>query len=88
MAVYVDQARNAFKRMVMCHMLADSIEELHGMADKIGLKRSWFQPRSSPHYDLSVEKRKLALAAGAIEVDRYGLVEVIKRLRVSQTHSR
>lgn len=84
MSVYVDNARNKFGRMRMCHMMADSLDELHAMADRIGLKRTWFQPQSSPHYDVSLEKRKLAIQYGAIEVDRRQLVEIIKRLRVQR----
>lgn len=81
MAVYVDQEENRFGRMIMSHLVADSLEELHAMADRIGLRRSWFQPRSHPRYDVSRQKRALAMRFGAIEVDRKGLVEVIQRNR-------
>jgi len=79
MAVYVDNARNPYGRMLMCHMVADTIEELLEMADKIGLQRRHFQPTSHPHFDVSVGYRSKALAAGAVEVDRRGLVDVMKR---------
>lgn len=79
MAVYVDKAANPFGRMVTCHMLADTVAELHEFAARIGLKREWFQPASRPHYDLSKAKRAEALAAGAIEVDRYELSALMKR---------
>ena len=82
--VYVDGARNRFGRMIMCHMLADSVEELHAMADKIGIQRKWFQapPKAStPHYDICYEKRKLAIANGAIECDRRKVVELIRQYR-------
>ena len=47
-------------------MTADTLEELHEMADKIGLKRSWFQGNSNtPHYDIAASKRVLALENGA-----------------------
>lgn len=81
MAVYVDKEENRFGRMVMCHMIADSIAELHAMAGQIGMRREWFQPLSSPHYDLSKTRRSAALKAGAVEVSRRELVEIIKRQR-------
>jgi hypothetical protein len=81
MPVYVDQARNRFGRMIMSHMLADSLEELHAMADRIGLRRAWFQPRSTPHYDVSWEKRALAVLSGAKEIDRRQVVELIHAWR-------
>jgi len=79
MAVYVDGERNQFGRMVMCHMIGDTVAELHEMANRIGMKREWFQPYSSPHYDLSLSRRASAVKLGAIEVDRRSLVVVLKR---------
>lgn len=82
--VYVDSMRTPYRHMKMSHMLADTEEELHTMARRIGLKREWFQcpPKAStPHYDVSQTKRALAVEAGAEEVDRRGLVGVIRRLR-------
>lgn len=52
-----------------CHMFADSEEELHEFANKIGMKPQWFQNKKLPHYDLTVKRRQLALSMGAIEVD-------------------
>lgn len=71
MAVYVDNMRAGFGRMIMCHMTADTDEELHAMADKIGVRRIWHQkpPKaSSSHYDIALSKRALAVKAGAIEI--------------------
>ena len=75
MAVYVDNMcaslRVAGRNYVMCHMLADSDEELHEMATRIGVSRHyWQQPPkvSSSHYDITQSKRALAIKAGAIEV--------------------
>jgi hypothetical protein len=81
MPVYVDNARNKFGRMIMCHMLADTIEELLEMADRIGLQRRHFQPGSHPHFDVSLAYRQKALSAGAIQVERSELVAVMKRQR-------
>lgn len=79
MAVYVDNAENAFGRMVMCHMLADTVAELHEFAERIGCKREWFQPLSRPHYDLSKTYRVAALRAGAVSLTRRELVDMMKR---------
>lgn len=47
------------------HLLTSSIPELHEMADKLGLKRSWFQGGTFPHYDLTKSKRDKAINLGA-----------------------
>jgi uncharacterized protein DUF4031 len=80
--VYVDDANNSFGRMKMCHMVADSLEELHDMANKIGMKRSWFQNNlDHPHYDLSKTRRNLAVQFGAKEITQKELVEIIRAKR-------
>lgn len=81
MPVYVDNMRASYGRMKMCHMVADSMAELLAMADKIGVARRWFQPGSSPHFDIALSKRAMAVQNGAIEVDRRGLVDAMKRHR-------
>lgn len=69
MTVYVDAAQNAYGRMKMSHMIADTPEELHAMADKIGVARKWFQKMASfPHYDIAQSKRAIALQHGAVEL--------------------
>lgn len=78
MAVYVDDVRHRFGRMIMCHLWADSEAELHAFAARLGLKRSWFQqpPKASwKHYDISLSVKAKALQLGAILTDRYGPVE-------------
>lgn len=85
MAVYVDKAQHKLGRMVMCHMLADSMDELLAMADTIGVNRKWFQPKSHPHFDICKAYRAKAIAAGAIEADRRQLVDVMKRWRQARS---
>ena len=74
MTVYVDDMHlsemGQFGRMKMCHMIADTDEELHAMAARIGVARRWFQKPGtwSRHYDIAMSKRALAVAAGAVEV--------------------
>ena len=83
MSVYVDYefatrptGKWPFKKA--CHMTADTLPELHAMADRLGLKRAWFQnhPRY-PHYDLTSTKRRLAVGLGA----------VIQRMPVKARHA-
>jgi len=93
MTVFIDGARNGFGRMVMCHMLADTPNELHAMADAIGMKRQWYQSpdkASFPHYDLSLTRRALAVAKGAKEVTRQELSAHMKRVKaelIAQGHT-
>jgi len=84
MAVYVDQGKIPYRGMLMSHMLADSLDELHSMADRIGLRRIWFQGEGTPHYDLCQAKRRLAIQRGAIEIDRRQTATLIRQLRSSQ----
>jgi hypothetical protein len=92
MACYVDDMKAPFRRMVMCHMFADTREELFAMADRIGVARKWFQrpdaagvegmAASWEHFDISMSKRALAVKYGAIETDKYGPLEHLARLRI------
>jgi len=71
MAVYVDDMKAPYRGMLMCHMVADSDEELHAMAATIGVQRRWWQSpekTSGSHYDIAQTKRALAVAAGAVEI--------------------
>src|SRR4051794_14083770 len=46
------------------------LEELHALAARIGLRRSWFQDKPWPraHYDVTDTRRAAAIAAGAVPV--------------------
>lgn len=62
----------------MCHMWADTLDELYAMADKIGVQRKWLQlpPKASwVHFDISLAKKALALEAGAVLTDKFGPTE-------------
>ncbi|WP_431476527.1 DUF4031 domain-containing protein [Massilia eburnea] len=82
MAVYVDNARIAWRGHQWCHLVADSLEELHSFAKTLGLKRSWFQAHASlPHYDVTVEVRGIAISHGAVAADRRTLISRGRQLR-------
>lgn len=70
MSVYVDDMPAGFGRMVMCHMVADSTEELLAMADRIGLQRRWIQKAGTrrEHFDISLTRRAEAVRCGAVEI--------------------
>jgi len=80
MSVYIDNSNIPFKGMIMCHMIADTDEELYEMVDKIGLQRRW---RHNNHYDVCLSKKKLAIEYGAKEVSVREIVRILlnKRLR-------
>ena len=65
MPVYVDNMRAPYGRLIMCHMLGDTDDELHAMADLIGVARKWHQ---GDHYDICLSKRAKAVTAGAVEI--------------------
>ena len=82
MAVYVDGLRDyGWRHGPSCHLIADSVEELMEFAIAIGLRREWFQPKSTPHFDLTADGRAKAVAMGAIELDRRGLIRKVRELR-------
>lgn len=62
MPVYIDDMHETdlgmFRGMRMSHMIADTVEELHAMADALGIERRHFQ---GDHYDVAKSKRRKAL---------------------------
>lgn len=83
MAVYVDFARIEFKGYRWCHMLADTLQELHEFAELINVdKRLFHRNASYPHYDITVEMRVIAIEYGAIPADRKKIIECAKKLKV------
>lgn len=81
MTVYVDVLipwgkRPGWPYDEACHLMADTDDELHAFAARLGLKRAWAQTMNHPrqhyhHYDLTKNKRALAVKLGAIEIE-YG----------------
>lgn len=84
MSVYVDNLllcpkNKNWRYNKACHLVADTVCELHAFAKKIGLKRIWFRshPRL-PHYDLTASKRQQAVRRGATEITAEQLVRRMK----------
>ncbi|WP_118136710.1 DUF4031 domain-containing protein [Oceanicella sp. SM1341] len=85
MAVYVDDMRARVGRFTLCHMLADSTEELLAMATLIGLDAGRIQKPGTyqEHFDISRSRRRLALRAGAVEIDRVYLGRLLRLRRAA-----
>lgn len=85
MAVYVDNTKTSYGRMRMCHMLADTTDELLAMADHIGIARKWLQKAGTPqeHLDICMAKRVSAVRAGAVEITWRETALLIRRKRAA-----
>ena len=84
MTVYVDEllrypgAKPPFDKG-SCHLSADTLDELHDFAIRIGMKRAWFQDHKLlPHYDLTPARRVVAVRFGATQE---GALEGARRRR-------
>ena len=87
-AVYVDKLVDyGWRHGPSCHLIADSVEELIEFALSMGLRREWYQPKSSPHFDLTADGRALAVEKGAIELDNRALVAKLRELRAKRKAS-
>lgn len=79
MSVYVDELRQYSRNQIQpaarylgtrwAHLTADSEEELHVFARRLGLRREWFQDGGGvAHYDLVPRRYATALQLGALFV--------------------
>lgn len=81
MAIYIDSFNASYRGMTMCHMVADTTEELLHMADQIGVNRRWIQDVGTPreHFDICLSKKKKALALGAKQITLHEMGEFLKQ---------
>ncbi len=76
MTVYLDDWRQPARLGVAVdrwsHLVADSDDELHSFAARLGMRREWFQCKEGrphhAHYDLPERSRQDALSLGAVAV--------------------
>lgn len=90
MSVYVDDMRAEYRRMKMCHMVADTHDELLVMADRIGVARRWLQApmTAREHFDICMSKRAKAVACGAIEVTKRDVAMLVRKKRENTSPER
>ena len=82
MTIYVDNVKIKWAGSEWCHLVADSLDELHSFASEIGLRRKWFQSSASyPHYDIKVTTRTKAILLGAVPGTRKQMIECAKKLK-------
>ena len=93
MTVYVDSARIPAtvgrRHGHWSHLTADTQDELHAFAERLGLRRAWFQagksysgrPSVGWHYDVTDDLRAQALALGAQPVTMRDLAAILRGRR-------
>ena len=82
MAIYVDNERIQWRGKLWCHLVADSLDELHAFAASLGLKRAWFQGKASyPHYDVTTGVRERALEMGAIAAGKTQMLDSARKMK-------
>lgn len=80
MAVYVDDKQIPYGRMKMCHVGADTKEELLDMMKKLGIKPEHIQQEGTwrEHFDISQVKKAKAVKLGAVEVTSKELIRILR----------
>ncbi len=71
-----------------CHLLADTDQELHEFAAKLGLRREWAQGKGMlVHYDLMPSKRAEAIKRGAVPMGNQEIHVLLSRRRAALSQS-
>jgi len=88
MACYVDTVRAypgaGLRYTEFCHLLADTRDELHTLADQLGIPRRFFQDHPWRwHHDLPAPLRERAIALGAREVTLHEVGALLRRRRAA-----
>ena len=94
MTVYVDRLRpcvsnRKWRWKEAAHLFVEEdLEALHSFAHSLGLKMSWYQSKSMPHYDLTRGMYFKALKMGAVEVSDERMVEVLRGWRARRAEKK
>lgn len=93
MTVYLDDWRQPARLGPVddhwSHLVADTDEELHAFAGRLGLRRASFQSKAGrphhDHYDLPERARAAAVGLGAVEVSWRELGRMLRARRPACT---
>lgn len=81
MTVYIDDPVHAWRGERWAHLLADSLDELHAMAARLGIPRRAFQNKlSGAHYDVPATLRDEAVRLGTVPISRHTDRALLKTL--------
>ena len=81
MTVYVDDAVTLWRGKRWAHLMADTLDELHAMAARLGIPRRAFQDKpSGAHYDVTAQLRERAIALGAVVISRHADRDLVRRV--------
>jgi Protein of unknown function (DUF4031) len=87
MTVYVDDSRIGWRGRLWSHLIADTTEELHAFAARLGLERAWCHRRPErpwkDHYDVSEAKREVAIRHGARPIACREAAEMLRAKRLA-----
>ena len=87
MAVYLDDFRVRWRGREWSHLTADSGEELHEFAERLGVPRRGFHHNPDrpwkDHYDIPEALREAALRMGAKEIGRREAVRMLREKRAA-----
>ena len=88
MTCYVDTVREypdaGLRFIAYCHLLADTRDELHAMADELGIPRRYFQDHPWRwHHDLPAPLRSRAVELGAREVTMHEVGALLRQRRAA-----
>ena len=86
MSCYVDTVRSypgtGLRFTEFCHLLADTPDELHAMADALGIPRRFYQEHPWRwHHDLPSHLRPSAVALGAHEMTMHEVGALLRARR-------
>ncbi|HZH44834.1 MAG TPA: DUF4031 domain-containing protein [Lysobacter sp.] len=88
MTVYIDDPVWPWRGRRWAHLMADTLEELHAFAARLGIPRRAFQDkRSGAHYDVPEELHARAVELGARAISRHrdrALVKAVIRQAKAQ----